>query len=619
MAMRRSGRRLVLLALLAVTAGLAGSCAFYNTYYFARKNYDLATGGQPYEVDPNPLNAGTSAQYYRKSIDYSKKLIANYPTSKWVDDAYVMWARSLLGTNDPIQTISMLRDFPTRYPQSSLKSDAAFYLAVAQRQAHKYSDALASLDDFLASSPKHKLMPYAELERARVLRLLDRDAEAADAAGRAVAKLPKGRLQDIALAERAEARLDSHAYEEARADFHALGERALSDDERFNLLLREADCLEQARSYDATLALLHDALVHEHEPARSDTLSRTAITVTTSQPGSERWGRLMLRMGNIYTLQGRRDEALRAYQEVIGHFARQPLAAEAQYRIGYLYETVADDFESARIEYAKVKTQSQNSAYTAQAAQRAANLERLSTFRAAGGDTTEKRAEGAFMLAEQYLFELDKPDRALAVYDSIARAYQGTPWGAKAINAQAWVMREKFNRDSTADSLLWQVVHEYPATEGQLAARDYLEARGHNVPESLIQLPAPPTPPVAEAEPDTLQLTQPPTVMPSLGGPIYAYPSLGGITPSHGGAPPPVGLHEPPVPEPGSHPAVPGTGLAHPYGAPSATSPDNPDTLGHGGAMHQPGASPGGPLPVADSLKVQPPPPMPAPSDTTHH
>ncbi len=607
----RSGRRLVVFALLVMVALQSASCAFYNTYYFARKNYDLATGGLPYDVDPDPQQAGTASTYYRKSIDYSKKLIANYPKSKWVDDAYLMWARSLLGSNDPIQTVSMLRDFSTRYPQSSLKADAAFYLAVGQRASHKYSDALASLDDFLASAPKHKLAPYAYLERARVLRALDRDADAAEAAGKAVAGLPKGRLQDVALTERAEARLDSHAYEEAREDFHALGARALSDDERFTLLLREADCLEQARSYDACLTLLHGALSHEREPARSDTLSRTSITVTTSAAGSDRWGRLMLRTGNVYTLQGRSPEALRAYQEVIAHFARQPLGAEAQYRIGYVYETVLDDFETARAEYAKVKNQSSNSPYTQQATVRATNLDRLASFRSAGGDTASKGAEGAFMLAEQYLFELDKPDRALAVYDSIATTWAGTPYAAKALNAQAWVLRRK-NQNAQADSLLWRVVREYPATEGQLAARDYLESRGQTVPVSMIRLPAPPPEPVLAA--DSLHLTQPPTVMPSLGGPTF-----GGTLPMMP-VPPEASAHGAPhVPTVGTPTHLGGASPSHPtFGSPDSPYPAAPDSLAHGGALHQPGASPGGPLPQADSLKAQPPTVI-APADTTHH
>jgi hypothetical protein len=61
--------------------------------------------------------------------------------------------------------------------------------------------------------------------------------------------------------------------------------------------------------------------------------------------------------------------------------------------------------------------------------------------------------------------------------------------GAKALNAQGWVLSRKMNRRPAADSLFWNVVREYPATESQLAARDYLELAGTMVPEDLIKLP----------------------------------------------------------------------------------------------------------------------------------
>ena len=133
--LRRIRRGAVLLV--CVIAVAASSCAFYNTFYSARKNYAAATGGLPYEVE-KPASLGQTGVQYRKAIDYSKKLIANYPKSKWVDDAYLLWAKGLIGTNDPLQTVSMLRDFATRYPESSLKSDAGFYLGVAYRAAHKH-------------------------------------------------------------------------------------------------------------------------------------------------------------------------------------------------------------------------------------------------------------------------------------------------------------------------------------------------------------------------------------------------------------------------------------------------------------------------------------------------
>ncbi len=515
--------------LVVLIACVASSCAFYNTYYFARKNYAAATGGLPYEVE-KPLTPGQSSAQYRKAIDYSKKLIANYPKSKWVDDAYLLWARSLIATNDPTQTVAMLRDFSTRYPESSLKSDAAFYLGVAYRAGHKNNDALTSLDLLLELSPKHNLAPYAYLERARVLMALNRPAEAAEAADRAAQRFKKGRMFDVSLSQRAEALLASGDYGKARADYRALGARALTDEERFNALLKEADCLEAARDYEDEVSLLRNSLAYEIAPQRADTTrgrSSNSVPLLAVQSG-ERWGRLTMRHGTVCALQGHKNEALAAYRDVIDRFPRQALAAEAQYRIGYVYETVGDDFETARTEYGKVRGQSASSAFSQQATQRGQNLERLSQFRSSAGDSVTKRAEGAFLLAEQYLFQLDKPDRAFSVYDSIALAVPGTPWAGKARNAQAWMLRAKYQKPERADSLLWAVIRDYPATEAQLAARDYLEAGGHTVPDSLIRLPEAPAPP-----PDTAAtLTPPPPTTPSLGSPtVGAADSLG----IHGG------------------------------------------------------------------------------------
>jgi tetratricopeptide (TPR) repeat protein len=289
----------------------------------------------------------------------------------------------------------MLRDFSTRYPESSLKSDAAFYLGVAYRTAHKPNDALTTFDLFLELSPKHDLASYAHLERARVLMMLKRPADAAEASDRAAGRFKKGRLYDLAVAQRAEALLAAGDYKRARDDYRMLGARALTDEERFNALLKEADCLEAGRDYDEEISLLQRSLAHEIAPQVADTSRRNTMGVPLNAVATgERWGRLTMRVGTVRALQGRKDEALTAYRQVIDRFQRQQLAAEAQYRIGYVYETVADDFETARTEYAKVRVQSATSVFSQQANQRAQNLERLSQFRASAGDTRDQARRG---------------------------------------------------------------------------------------------------------------------------------------------------------------------------------------------------------------------------------
>jgi len=489
----RRGRyafRVALAALVALALGTS-SCAYYNTFYLAKRYYATATGGLPYAVDKP---GGAQAGNYQKSIDYSKKVIANYPKSKWVDDAYLLWAQALLGKEDPLQSINMLEDFDARFPDSPRKDDARFYLGVAYRQARKYREALVPLDEFLERAPASELAPYAHLERSRALMSLDRPAEAAQAASQVIDRFPNSSQVDRARAERAEALLASRDPAKARADFQALGLRAADDNQRFTFLLREADCLEAARDYDAGLALLNDALSHEPVPVKG------GGGAAPTGAAAERYGRLTLRIGTLHAMAGRSEEALAAYGRVLADYPKTALAAEAQYRIAYTYETVLDDFETARLEYGKVRDQSVGSPFSIQAVERQQSLERLARFRSAEADSAGREAEAGFLLAEQYLFQLDKPERALEVYEEIAREHAGTPVAGKALNASAWVLSRKLDRPAEAETLFWTVVRDYPATEAQLAARDYLEAAGQQVPTALIRLPEPtPAPPDSAA------------------------------------------------------------------------------------------------------------------------
>ena len=486
--------------LVGTLAALASSCAFYNTYYLARKYYDKGTEGKPYALDkPDPADA----QNFTKSVEYSKKLIAQYPKSKWVDDSYLLWARALL-TDDPRQSIKLLEGFSEQFPKSPLRDEATFYLGVAYRQAHKYKDALRELDAFVEHSPRHSLAPYAHLERARVLMALERPGDAAAAAGQVLERFPRSDLAVQARIARAEGRLKQKEFNLARQDFRHLGQRSKDDDQRLDYLLREADCLEGARDYDAELVLLKDAISHAREPVGADTLASLSGGFQQT-PGYDHHGKLMIRIATVHMLSGRLDEALTAYRRVARDYPRYPLAAEAHYRSGYAFEVLGDDFEKARSEYSQVKDY-MGSPFAAQAQQRLSNLERLAQFRGASGDSVDKKAEAGFLLAELYLFQLEKPERALEEYRKVEQQFPGSPQAAKAINAQAWVLSRKLERKNEADSLFWKVVHKYPATEAQLAARDYLELEGVSVPENLIKLPE-----RKLAVVDTLpQLAQPP-------------------------------------------------------------------------------------------------------------
>jgi TolA-binding protein len=607
--------------LIATAAATLSSCAYYNTYYLAKKYFDRGTGGLPYVLEKSE---NANSQDFAKTIEYSKKLIAQYPKDKWVDDAYLLWARSLLGTDDPRESIKLLEDFPAQFPKSPLKNDAIFYLGVAYRQTHKYDDALTSLDEFLQKAPRNKLAPYAHLERSRALMALDRPEEAAAAADQIIQHYSKSEMIGRARVARAEALYAQQAFDLARADFRELGARSRSDAERFELLLREADCIEGARRYDEELKLLSAAIAHEHSPSVGDTTPGMVMNLAAN-PGLENYGRLMLRIGTAHLLAGRFDQALESYRSVALSYRRTDLAAEAQYRIGYAYETSTDDFDKARLEYGRVKDHGGGSTYAAQANQRLTNLDRLAQYKSAGGDSVQKKSEAGFLLAELYLFQLDKPERALEQYRKIADEFEGTPIAAKAMNAQAWVLSRKLKQNDAADSLFWAVVHQYPATEAQIAARDYLEIEGVEVPAELIKMPE-----RQLASADTLatpsepQAEPPPAVSSPL---LYSQPGsavASGIDTTTRLGPRPMPMQNPALtaspPVPGSNPATGERGFEGYPGAVGAAAARR-DSVGSVPARSDSSNSPP-PAPVTPSTPAPvtpatPAPVTPAPSDST--
>jgi len=535
---RRRGARLARLGVsLGLVAALLSSCAYYNTFYLARKYYFKATDGQPYEVD---RDGTTQRPNYNKSGDYSKKLLGVYPKSKWVDDAWLLWARALIGTDDPLKAVAMLEEFQVRFPKSELRPDAQFFLGLAYRAARKHEQAVEHFDEFLKAKPKDQLAPYAYYERSKALMSLERYQEAAASAGQVLQRWPGHVLADRALRQRAEARYQQHAWQQAREDFEAIGARATNDDDRLVYLLREVDCLEASRDYDAARRLLGDARAHVPAPPPVPDAPRVGSTpgvtpppmqtYVANLPGADRYGRLTLRMGGVELLAGRTKDAIDLYQDVLHDYPRSQLAAEAQYRIGYAYETGADDFARASLEYARVKEQTGTSQFSQQAQQRLDNLDRIEKYRtASGADSAEKQAEASFLVAEHYLFNLERPDRAVDQYRAIVDSSSSPAVKARALNAEAWVLSRKLNQKATADSLFWNVVREFPQTEAQLAARDYLEMEGNKVPESLIVPPPglvhPPAPAVAEQE-----LTPPPATTTPLGSVPTVDPSSGHFT-----------------------------------------------------------------------------------------
>ena len=199
-------------------------------------------------------------------------------------------------------------------------------------------------------------------------------------------------------------------------------------------------------------------------------------TLPKNDPRYEQLGRVLLKEGQVLAALGRPWDAIQAYEQVIDEYRGTTYAAEAQYRIGYTYEVNLEDFDEAQKAYQAVGSQGRSS-FTEDAERRAKNLGTVKSLLAeASSDSasaaTAAAAQAHFMRAELYLFQQDKPDKALAEYLEIQKDFPGTDHEAKAALAEAWVRMHALADTARGRAKYAEVMRRFPDTEyGRRASR----------------------------------------------------------------------------------------------------------------------------------------------------
>jgi len=159
--------------------------------------------------------------------------------------------------------------------------------------------------------------------------------------------------------------------------------------------------------------------------------------VFAAQEGRE--GDVLLRIYDVMAVMGRTQEALKGYNDLVTRFPRTSVAYQAQFQIGYLYETAIQDLDAAGREYDKLKSQP-TSEFQAQAMRRSQSLAAIRTYRSAlASDSTGARAHAAFMMAELNYFQLGKPDSAVTQYHRVETEFPHSVYAAKAAYARLWI------------------------------------------------------------------------------------------------------------------------------------------------------------------------------------
>ena len=474
--MKRPGIRLPFLAAAtALTVFLSGGCAYFNTYYSAKRNFDAAE--RLYDNPEDRANAQQAA-LYDKAIASAAKLVANYPKSKWVDDAVLLTGRALYAKGEDEKARQTFTELADKFPNSPYLDQGLYYTAETYRRGHKWDAAEVYYDSLRRTFPKSKLLDLTTMRDAQVelAQFRPRNAVAL------LRSFDPEKLPEKNVYEWHHALADAYyavpVYDSAYTEYGWVAAKSRTPDSYHQAMLRMGDCLEGAREFDMAAQHYRDYETDARTPEYRDQAS--------------------IRRASAMAAGGHVNEGLSLLQNIVNDKSRINVAPQALYQIGFIQETVGEDAKAARATYTHVGEQYKTSPYALQAQQRIANLDKMDALRAAAAsDTTgrETAAAAAFAVAERYLVDSDRPERAVQEYAKVERDYARTQTAPKASFAAGWVYYRKLQHKEAADSVWKHLVAQYPETPYGQAASALLRGREDSLRtvglmgSSLIKMP----------------------------------------------------------------------------------------------------------------------------------
>ena len=403
------------LGLLLLLAG--GGCAYYNTFYLAKKNYREGNKAQERSLSEAPAQEAIGR--YDVVIRQCQKVLSDYPKSKYVDDAAYMMGASYYGKGDYPNAIQQLTSFASKYPKSPYRADARFTEGLARYRRKEFVESDSIFREVESQYPdfsrRWELYFYSGETQSQLkhytiathwYRLADKKAS-----GRREKSKTLRSLGDAYLAAQ-----HADSAEVAYAECLKVEERGA---QRVDAAIARGDALRQLGRYPEALQYYQ------------------SWRVFAAQEGRE--GDVLLRIYDVMAVMGRTQEALKGYNDLVTRFPRTSVAYQAQFQIGYLYETAIQDLDAAGREYDKLKSQP-TSEFQAQAMRRSQSLAAIRTYRSAlASDSTGARAHAAFMMAELNYFQLGKPDSAVTQYHRVETEFPHSVYAAKAAYARLWI------------------------------------------------------------------------------------------------------------------------------------------------------------------------------------
>jgi len=459
--MNGNKRHLISLGLIAVLLLLAG-CVYYNTFYNARKAFNEA---EKVRRDTRYKTVRLNVSKYNLAIEKSLKVIENHPNSSWYDDALFVLAVSYYYTDKFSNAERRFRELLANYGESEFAPESELYLAKAKLKLNDEEDAMVIFEQIFDSDADRDYK--AEAAMALGTYHFDNKNDVESQRFFQAVRDSLGTAEERKIAQRyiADSHFRMYRFQDALGSYLQILGMEPGTEQKYHAISSAAQCSFQLLRIDDGLDYLNTLI--------EDELYYDSVGV------------LKLRLAEGYEID---DDIYRAevlYQEVADESANKKIQAQANYRLGLIYQFDYDDLAEAKKFYDKTVELSRSSEYGRDAIQRSSDIGKLDEYArtiAIDSSTSQELIDEAaftqYQLAELYWFNLDKPDSAILEMRYLVDSFPQSFEAPKAGIALAQMCRDYLADTAMADSMLREVIAKYPHSDFLPEALEQLDLKG---------------------------------------------------------------------------------------------------------------------------------------------
>ena len=440
-----------MIALLALGVLLLLGCAYYNTFYNAKKQFREAE--KAYQTNPPELEISSSQrELYEQAIKKASKILVFYPNSKYVDDALFLMGKAYFRMEEFGKSQRKFEELLVNYPQSKFRFEAGYLLGTI----HYYQgETTKARDALLAVIESKKKNPWADDARYTLGEMAfwtDQYRQALDEYSRLSEDYPKSELRAEALFKVGETQFKLEQYQEALTAYLEARKARFPARQGYQIELRIGECYQKLGRFQEALKTFGDL-------ARSDRYIEYLPEV-------------QLRISEVHYLMGDSTRAIESYQDIIRQNEKTKESAWAYYQLGQIFMEDLSDLEKAKDYFDKSKAESPTSEAAQLASLRRSQINKLEDYRikAASSDSVQL-AEAYFMLGELYLLDLNRPDSALTYYRKVLVQNPDSKYAPRSQYAAAWITENSLGDSLSGRRLYEELVERYPYSESANTAR----------------------------------------------------------------------------------------------------------------------------------------------------